>query len=74
MSGTMRLPGESERDWMRRSYKAQGLDPDLAGRATDGPRFAGESESDWMERLRSARSPYLPRSPKTDDDSDADDR
>ena len=73
MSGTMRLPGESERDWMRRSYKAQGLDPDLAGRATDGPRFAGESESDWMEGCALHAVP-LPRSPKTDDDSDADDR
>ncbi len=57
MSGAMRMPGESERDWMRRNYKAKGLDPDLAGPATDGPRFAGESESDWMERLRSHAVP-----------------
>jgi len=64
------MPGESERDWMRRNYKEKGLDPDLAGPATAGPRFAGESEKDWMERLRSARSPHTPWSPKTDGDLD----
>jgi hypothetical protein len=48
----------------------KGLDPDLAGPATDGPRLTGESERDWMERSRSARRPYAPGSRKTDDGSD----
>lgn len=74
MSYTPRMPGESERDYMRRLYEERGLDPDLAGPATDGPRFAGESERDWMERLIASRRPFAPRPPKTDDDSDTDGR
>jgi hypothetical protein len=70
MSSVPRRPGESVRDWTRRNYKWQGLDPDLAGPATDGARFAGESVGDWLERLRSARLPSAFQPPKADEDED----
>jgi len=50
-----RMPGESERDWMRRNYEMKGLDPDLAGPATSGPRFAFETEAAYTERLANSR-------------------
>jgi hypothetical protein len=77
MSGIMRMPGESVTDWQRRIIKAEhpDLDPDrVVGPATNGPRFAGETETAWKERLADRDRYYAPRSPKTDDDSDVDDR
>lgn len=65
------MPGESVRDWTRRNYKWNGLDPDLAGPATDGPRFAGESEPDYLQRLLASRS-YAPPLPNEEDDADDD--
>lgn len=74
--GTMRLPGESERDWSRRAFKAENptLDVDrIVGPATDGPRFAGETESAWKERLANHDRYNAPLRFNTDDDSDSDD-
>lgn len=77
MGSIIRMPGESPTDFQRRVIKAErpDLDPDrIVGPATNGPRFAGETEMAWKERLANHDRYYTPWSPKTDDDSDADDR
>ena len=76
MGSIIRMPGESETDFRRRLLKVEAphLDPDrIVGPATNGPRFAGETETTWKERLAEHDRYLAPWSPKTDDDSDADD-
>jgi hypothetical protein len=72
MGSVIRMPGESVTDWQRRVAKWEGRDPDLVGRATDGPRFAGETQAAWEERLANHRR--YPSHPLKADDDSGDDR